>query len=211
MLLPALNSARNRAKAMQCVSNLKNLSTVILNYSLENKEYLPSPLNNKSESARTTYGTSNWLLCLKKNNYVKTSHGSLRCIQNLSAPPAGWDAVTKFLDCPVVTAGASSSNPYGGWTDTSYGSCSSYGMNYYTTTDQSSPGNNAHNLKKVLQPSSRIMMADATAPSFSKVDYFTDENSLSMRHANQCNYITVDGSVHSGKFTGNTKVRYGLQ
>ena len=211
MLLPALNGTKGRAKAIQCVSNLRSFSTIILTYSMENNDYLPTPLNRKSASALATYGTTNWLLCLKKNGYVRTSHGSLRCIQNLATPPTGWNVVTEFLDCPVVTGQASTGNPFGGWTDTSYGSCSSYGMNFYATTDEDSPGNNAHNLKKVQQPSGRIMMADATSPSFSDIDYFTKVESLSMRHAKQSNYITVDGSVHSKEFTGNREVRYGLK
>ena len=68
MLLPALNGTRERAKGIQCISNLKSFSTIILTYSLENNDYLPTPLNRKS--ALATYGTTNWLLCLKKNGYV---------------------------------------------------------------------------------------------------------------------------------------------
>ena len=40
MLLPALNRARQRAKAMSCLSNLKQLGLTALRYADDNKEYI---------------------------------------------------------------------------------------------------------------------------------------------------------------------------
>ena len=207
MLLPALNKAKNRAKATQCIGNLKSLSTVILNYTLDNKDYLPSPLNNKN--AYSTFNYVNWLHCLGNNKYVKTRHGTLRCYEK--SPSASWKELTKFLACPSVTGGAGAKNPFGGWQETNYGNCSDYGMNYYATSTTDSPGNNAHNVKRVTQPSRRVMMADATNASFSDVNYYNNTSSLSQRHNSQGNFITLDGSIHSRKFNGNGEVRNGLK
>ena len=207
MLLPALNQAKNRAKATQCLGNLKSLSTVILNYTLDNKDYLPSPLNNKN--VYSTYNAVNWLHCLAKRGYVKTSHGTLRCYEK--SPVAGWEKLTKFLACPSVTGAAGSKNPFGGWMETNYGNCSDYGMNYYASSSTDSPGNGAHNVKRITQPSRRIVMADASNASFSDVNYYNNTSSLSQRHSNQGNFITLDGSIHSRKFNGNSEVRNGLK
>ena len=207
MLLPALNKARDRARATKCISNLKNLSMVTLNYSLDNNDYLPSPINLRNN---TTYGSPNWLRCLTKAGYVKTSHGTMRCYQ--SSPVVGWDKLTPILACPNVEKVVSASNPFGGWQETNQGSCSDYGMNYYATSSTDSPGNGAHQLKKVAKPSTRVMTADAGNASFSDISYYTNakESSLSQRHSGMCNYITVDGSVHSRKFTTTRDVRYGI-
>ena len=207
MLLPALNRARDRARATKCISNLKNLSMVTLNYSLDNNDYLPSPLNNRN--AITTYGVNNWVRSLSRNGYLKTSHGTMRCYEY--SPVAGWDKLTPILACPNVEKVVSASNPFGGWRDTGYGSCSDYGMNYYTTSSTDSPGNNAHQLKKVEKPSSRVMTADAGAASFTGINYRDNTSSLSQRHSGMCNYITVDGSVHTRRFLTTSDVRYGIK
>ena len=207
MLLPALNQAKNRAKTTQCLGNLKSLSTVILNYTLDNKDYLPSPLNNSN--AYNTYNAVNWLHCLAKRGYVKTSHGTLRCYEK--SPVAGWDKLTKFLACPSVTGLVGTKNPFGGWRETNYGNCSDYGINYYASSSTDSPGNGAHNVKRVTKPSSRLIMADASNASFSDVNYYNNASSLSQRHNSQGNFITLDGSVHSKKFIGNSEVRNGLK
>ena len=207
MLLPALNSARNRAKAIQCTSNLKNISLIIFNYSMDNNDYLPTPMNNKN--AVNTYGAINWLHCLAKRGYIRSSHGTMRCYK--IAPVVGWDKVTNFLACPVVTGTVGASNPMGGWTETGYGNCSDYGMNYYTTSSTDSPGNNAHHLKKLAQPSSRIMLADAGNCSFTGVNYYDNNFSLCNRHSSQCNYVSAAGSVHSRKITSTSDIRYGVK
>ena len=42
MLLPALNSAREKARAIQCVSNLKQIGTALIAYTNDNQDYLPN-------------------------------------------------------------------------------------------------------------------------------------------------------------------------
>lgn len=41
MLLPALNKARDKAKAINCVGNLKQIGTISLYYAQDNDEWLP--------------------------------------------------------------------------------------------------------------------------------------------------------------------------
>ncbi len=46
MLLPALNSAREKARAMQCLSNLKGIGTAFTQYTMDNNGYAPHALGN---------------------------------------------------------------------------------------------------------------------------------------------------------------------
>ena len=46
MLLPALNAAREKARAMQCLSNLKGIGTAFTQYSMDNNGYAPHALYN---------------------------------------------------------------------------------------------------------------------------------------------------------------------
>ena len=42
MLLPALNSAREKARAIQCVSNIRQIGLATFSYATDNKEFLPA-------------------------------------------------------------------------------------------------------------------------------------------------------------------------
>lgn len=55
MLLPALNKARDKAKAIQCASNLKQLGTASLAYTLDNKDHFTSGYYNVLPSGRVTW------------------------------------------------------------------------------------------------------------------------------------------------------------
>ena len=41
MILPALNSAREKARTIQCVSNLKQIGTALFSYTTDNQDFLP--------------------------------------------------------------------------------------------------------------------------------------------------------------------------
>ena len=41
MLLPALNKAREKARAINCTSNLKQIGTYVMFYTQDNNDYLP--------------------------------------------------------------------------------------------------------------------------------------------------------------------------
>ena len=51
MLLPALNSAREKAKEITCTGNLRQIGMASLSYTSDNQDYLP-PINNSNHGTR---------------------------------------------------------------------------------------------------------------------------------------------------------------
>jgi len=70
ILLPALQSARERAQQSGCTSNLKNLSTTAMNYVNDHRSFWPasnSTVNNPTDNRPQEF---NWPICLRKGNYL---------------------------------------------------------------------------------------------------------------------------------------------
>ena len=60
MLLPALAKTKDKAKGIECVSNLKQIAVATMLYAGDNKDYLP-PINNLPYAqAWTPAGKDNW-------------------------------------------------------------------------------------------------------------------------------------------------------
>jgi prepilin-type N-terminal cleavage/methylation domain-containing protein len=69
MLLPALRSAREKAKEIACISNLKQTGLSILNYANDNKGYAPPRYN----SSNSMY----WTQALFDGNYMQNTNIAL--------------------------------------------------------------------------------------------------------------------------------------
>ena len=54
MLLPALNNARERARSINCVGNLKQINTGLIAYSGDNNGYIP-PVQGSSGGRNSAY------------------------------------------------------------------------------------------------------------------------------------------------------------
>ena len=61
MLLPALNAARQKARAISCMNNLKQAGSLLAQYADDNKEFYPILVN----------GTYNWSYQLYQAGYIK--------------------------------------------------------------------------------------------------------------------------------------------
>lgn len=68
MLLPALNKARSSAKAIQCVSNLKQIALGCTQYANDNKGYIPAGMGKKDGA------TYYWSQALCDGNYMQASN-----------------------------------------------------------------------------------------------------------------------------------------
>ncbi len=78
MLLPALAKAREKARSISCVSNLKNVATFITMYANDNNDALVSNCAQPSTAAWTTYKMYQWGTMLALGGIIpwKASNGS---------------------------------------------------------------------------------------------------------------------------------------
>ena len=78
MLMPALQQARERAQATSCQSNLKQITTGLLLYSDNNKDYFPIPLENTTDGYTANVGQFiYWGARMVRSKYLTA--GVLRC------------------------------------------------------------------------------------------------------------------------------------
>lgn len=74
MLLPALNSARERAKSVKCVGNIKDLTLSTLSYADDYQGRIISSIN-----ADADYGARVWSVVLINNKYIPKNNNLLYC------------------------------------------------------------------------------------------------------------------------------------
>ena len=67
MLLPALNQARNKAKEINCLNNLKQCGTLLVQYGVDFNGWVPLPYDSRKDSTAATVGS--WANVLYKNGY----------------------------------------------------------------------------------------------------------------------------------------------
>src|SRR4051794_28291254 len=114
ILLPALGKAREQAKTMQCLSNLRQIGNGITTYVTETRYMIPAAIFHESDAHQYW---ENWATILANGNYVKgVSLVPLDnpLVPNLGATKSGPVASGIFY-CPngVVDIGPVSGSPTG--------------------------------------------------------------------------------------------------
>lgn len=94
MLLPALNSARNKAHAVNCINNLKQIGIGFSNYINDSKEFFPTWKHNNNDAMAATDRNQKWdklLTCMKfingknfRDAAMKTSPDSQARLESLA-------------------------------------------------------------------------------------------------------------------------------
>jgi prepilin-type N-terminal cleavage/methylation domain-containing protein/prepilin-type processing-associated H-X9-DG protein len=142
MLLPALNKARENARKIKCISNLKQVGTAVKMYVGDNKDWYPVWQQGSSSPYQR------WFSLL--NPYLAGSGSS-------QTEFLTENYINKMLFCPAIRWG--NTGGYGGGLGRYYG----YGFNFklYTNTNPGSPDLNASLKDSVLrQHSSKIVIGD---------------------------------------------------
>ena len=185
MLLPALNKAREKARAIKCVGNLKHLGVYSNLYTQDYNDWLVSA----SHSGKTWYAN----FCeLYANIHPYNALGG-----DSTNNKSGANKGKTIFQCPaderIHTAATVS-----------------YGINSCIACDESSTAPNYYRLKitQVQNSSSTMMFMDGCYPKTTNsyknnTNYFqahpySGSTPAFWRHGNIANYTTVDGSVHSG-------------
>ena len=207
MLMPALQQARERAKAVNCTSNLKEISTAVFMYCDDNNGWI-GPINMASgTSAIYPYY---WVDALYVGKYISAHNKNSDWYRQY---PTRVDSnVSKILLCPSAVKGDVLSK---GWelSNSSYSSAD-YGFNYFATLITPASGgrtdgsNRGHRLVKLANASSRALISDAnhvvfTANTWPVIDS-TNKYVIQYRHSRTANVIATDGSVHNVHWKENT-------
>jgi len=182
MLLPALNKARAKAKAIQCVSNQKQCGMAINFYTDDNNGYFmyqiigmwtdlyPSPCTFKNILFKHKYLASNNEVvgCPSSPAYNKKSN-------IYSSYGFRWNGFSKTQDYEALT-------------------CSTPGWGGYVIYT-----------KRIKKASSFFLLADSMRDSGGGVlvqTYGLTNSSAAMRHANKANFLFLDGHVNSLHWQG---------
>ena len=177
MLLPALNKARDKARAINCVSNQKQLGTAFIFYTGASNDMLPEIFD-----ASTTF----WTQKLMAGSYAERS--------NFLCPLTGVGAGT---DWSYVNADFAKARPNDGifWYP-SFGMSRSYKWPH--------GGYNEVELRKISRakvPSRTVLTADTYMNANRQAYYYFEDNynagnpGLAARHAGAVNCLMLDGHV----------------
>ena len=202
MLLPALNKAREKARAASCMSNMKQISTGIMMYVDDNQGMLPEYAWNSQEMARVM-------------PYV-----GAKGTWDSDGAYAFWKAGDKSLFvCPSASRALSGIEYYGA-TYTPYAHPNESWMGNYLSK------RNMWVSKQLGDPAghtARLETMNSEAPLFGESYYQSfsgfgitwaiqvnwthhknegGQDSPSFRHSDRTNYVRNDGSADSIKYTG---------
>lgn len=142
MLLPALNAARDKARAISCTSNQKQLGTYTQMYVDDNEGCLP--VRYKVDSLEPVAMSFLWSYITKK--------AITREYQFLVEVDGLWKPALACFECPAVT------EPF----DIGTVGNQHIGMNYFMQSDDASYKNNRW-ISRLKRPSERLLYADMKA------------------------------------------------
>ncbi|MDR0932960.1 MAG: prepilin-type N-terminal cleavage/methylation domain-containing protein [Victivallales bacterium] len=188
MLLPALQQARERARASQCVSNLKGVGQFIMLYGNDNRGML-IPNNNQGSNGGRNPGFLPYPKHLALSGYLPDFNN------------ASYISPSPILDCPSTASAKLYDTQGRHWVNIAYGSVRRDGL----TT---SPVGLMEDLYKIRAywpkpPSTNVLLIDSISePGTAKARYQTvcgvgaaAYEAIHLRHNNFANACMIDGHV----------------
>ena len=214
LLLPALGKARERAKAINCASHLKQCGVFFENYASDFDDFIPPPNSPRGNGFEISSG-ADW--------YSGYTYATILFLHSVPSQRALFEdsgvtekrkaAQMRVFNCPSFPYSPSESayvNPAGRQT---------YGMNSYlssawnprTLVKRTRIGKSGAAYLPLKQPSLTILLADsvyagtsASAPSAGKhmMNYIASgDGKIALLHAGRANILTLDGSARSANVT----------
>ncbi|MBE6377072.1 MAG: DUF1559 domain-containing protein [Lentisphaerae bacterium] len=190
ILLPALNSARERGRMISCVNNLKQISMVFHNYADDNDDLFPNGYYTgctPSETVNQTYYLDCVASLYRMSKMTKVANGN-------KWQQTGNTDSTGIFRCPTMDEAA-----YLCWGYTSYGS-----NKYITFPDKL---NNIKKRVRLRRPSVNILLGEnynngllssgaTTANTFNPASN-AGKQPIAFRHSQRANFGHADGSVEN--------------
>ncbi len=190
MLLPALNMAREKARAISCASNLKQLGTAITMYAGDNKDMVcPGQMSSSA-------GTMRWYYAIPGRGFLIPY---LPLLKNNSAADIGFIGFNGgkvrrcALSCPSVATGQHSTFATRTWT---------YGYNYEVAYPAASYPN-TQKLSSYPKPTQSCWIADIdtkVAPYSYGEKWVVGNYGVKFRHGNNANILFADAHVSSKSY-----------
>ena len=201
MLLPALNQAREKAKASSCVNNLKQCSSANLTYANDYNDFVLYRSNNANQDS--------WGAVLLNQKYLPGSYSSLGdtflfnsilfCPTVQKNPPADKESQLRFRTYAMLN--------YAG--DFDYISrTKQLALGKFIATPPNDSSACCYFLAKMKQPSGTAMLTDSGyVNSNSQYGYCSwsisahnllSESGLMLRHSNRAKVACMDGHVEGG-------------
>jgi len=177
MLMPALSTARAKAREISCTNNLKQCGTGLRMYADDNKEYLPK-YNGTTETSPNYCKWQDMIMC-----YVYPSKGTTIPYNNFYMTDYVPNGVFRCPSQPGTTITERYKH---------------YGMNLYVSSvDTAHPTYGCRrSLKPIKSPTKRLMAGDSN---YESNPYVSDvATTIGFRHTNgSTNNLFVDGHVEN--------------
>ena len=186
MLLPALTKARDRAKSISCVSNMKQLYLAVAMYCDDYKtRRIPSNLKSCGYAPDGYAASDYWQVLLIMTGYVPPAPG-------YKADDPAPNATPKLLTCPAWKGVLNNGQYKRGW---GYNQATDYGINGYLKAYYPSKPNQNHLPNEELKfPEKTVYFGDRQVDIYSVYDW--DALRLE-RHVGTANFVYLSGSVRS--------------
>lgn len=205
MLMPALSKAREKARAITCVSNLKNLGLMYAMYEDDNKMWTPYCMGNAWDGSWAM-----WPQYLEDNGYAQFGKGGKTAV--CACPTGGVDQ--RWIDNPSYRNCGSPAS-YGMWRCWGYATWNLMAAPYadieksakFYPSNTESGGWNSRLSSSITAPSDLTILADSVNSSTGIQLHYMNRapeiasdagvEKLSMRHNGKGNILLGDGHVES--------------
>ena len=199
MLLPALNKARAKARAISCTSNLKQIGTVFAMYADEYNDMTPAAMFNDADltapAANALKDNTNvWYAKLGELNYMSTTNASFKDTNKVT-----------MANCPSTSNSLKDGSAYGIPVPNNF-------KDTQAPCVGKTAGKGAHYIRSRMTQA-RVLAADSSNGTMEA--YFIDailtdagaansgakatagDEALSFRHAERCNAVFADGHAEA--------------
>ncbi|MBO7741915.1 MAG: DUF1559 domain-containing protein [Victivallales bacterium] len=182
MLLPALSKARDKARTISCVNNMKQIGLATTMYSDENDDYiLPIEFKNNSALPAAFYTSMRWYFCVAQ--YMMPSITVSDTCANAGRVDGDMKYTPSVMRCTVFASRTNSNGTKTAW-------C--YAWSQYNTSFNVGTGGTLRRTSAQSSPSQLDLLVDAAhtaAPNFYYYGGYASD------HSNIANYSAM---LHGG-------------